>query len=93
MSDKRLKDSIKQHEARKRAEAMEKLKEIKTVTPAGEEDKISFDQWWMMVNKSSQLKPWMKEVIFADFKGRSLTKEETAAKYDWALQQFGYKAN
>ncbi len=91
MANKKLKDSIKQHEARKRAEAMKKVKEIKTIDPDGEEEKVSFDQWWMMVNKSSQLKPWMKEIILADFKGQSLSKEETVEKYDKALEKFGYK--
>ena len=88
--DQATKDKIKAFEAEQRAKAMEKVKDVKIVTPAGEENKVSFDQWWMMINKSAKLKPWMKEVVFADFKGRSLSREETMEKYNWALRQFGY---
>jgi hypothetical protein len=89
--DKDLKRKIKEFEDQKRADAMGKVQEIIIVVPAGEESKISFDQWWMIVNKKVGLKSWMKEIVKADFKGRSLTSEETMEKFNWALNQFGYK--
>lgn len=52
---------------------------------------MSFDQWWMKVNKTMKFKPWLKEVLLADFKARGLGKEALESEYNAALDKFGYK--
>ena len=88
-ADKDLKTQIKEMEAKKRAESLASNK-ITFIQPDGESDKISYDQWWMVANKKKSLRPHLKEVILADFKGRGLSAKETQDKYDEALRLFGY---
>ena len=90
-SDSNLRSQIKVMEAAKRAEILSS-KPIHFVKPEGKEGKVSYDEWWMIANKKvKQMKPWMKEIVLADFKGRGLTISETMDKYDQALGLFGYK--
>lgn len=89
-SDKDLKSQIKAMEEKKRAQALSS-NEVKFIQPDGESDKISYDQWWMLANKKKAFRPHLKEVIYADFKGRGLTKSETAERYYEALRKFGYE--
>ena len=84
--------AIKAAQRRKREEAIKKVPEYAKPKPAAEvEKKISFDQWWMLVNKRVSLPYWQKEVILADFKGRGLSKMETEESFDNALKMFGVK--
>ena len=53
------------------------------------EDKISFDQWWILINKLGKLRPHLKEVLAVDFKSRGYSKSETRERYDEALKIFG----
>ena len=55
------------------------------------EEKISFDQWWMMINKKLKLQAHMKEILHVDFKARGLLKLELKQKFDEAMKLFGYK--
>lgn len=80
MKQKSLKRQIKEMEAAKRDQAKP------LVQP---ESKLSFDEWWIMLNKRMPLKPHLKEIIWADFNARGLKKEELAAKYDEGLKLFG----
>jgi hypothetical protein len=89
-TDKDLKSQIKMMEAEKRAKIMSS-NEIKFIQPDGDSSKISYDQWWMLASKKIAFRPWMKEVIFADFKGRGLTKTETQDRYNEAIRLFGYQ--
>jgi len=59
---------------------------------SNEENKISFDLWWIMTNKKREqaFPVWMKEIFEVDFKARGCAKTETKARYDEALKQFGY---
>lgn len=87
--DLELKMEIKKEEDKKRAEAMSKAEvNVVSTTP---ENTISYEQWWMMVNKPANLKPWMKEIVWADFKARGMKKEETKESFDAALRKFGIK--
>jgi hypothetical protein len=52
---------------------------------------ISYDQWWMIVNRKIKLQPWLKEVMFADFKARGAGKMETEKRYNELLKLFGYQ--
>ena len=52
------------------------------------QEKISFDSWWVLV-KDKIPKRHMKEIIFADFKGRKLSDMETKETYDAALKLYG----
>ena len=53
--------------------------------------KISFNNWWMkLIKKRPEIKPHMKEIIWADFKARKLTEKEEPAKYDEAMKLFGW---
>lgn len=88
-TDPELKRKIKEIEAKQREEAMASA-EITIVPPAGQDaEKISFDQWWMLLNGKMKLRPHMKEVIWADMKARGLTKMESAEAFDKALKLFG----
>jgi len=51
---------------------------------------VSFDQWWMSVNRKIKLQPWLKEVMFVDFKARGAGKMETEKRYNELLGLFGY---
>ena len=57
---------------------------------ADEPQKLPFSAWWMLANKKITFKPWMKEIILADFKARGLTETETLDDYYAALTKFGY---
>ena len=92
MNNEDLKQKIKQMEAEKRAKMMA-TSEIKFVKPAGEENTLSYDEWWMLTNKKLNLRPHLKEIILADFKGRGLTIKENLEKYNKALSLFGYSVD
>jgi hypothetical protein len=51
---------------------------------------VSFDAWWMVASKRLNLKGWLKEIIWADFKGRGLSEKETIQRYEEGLKLFGY---
>lgn len=80
MEQKNLKRKIKEMESAKRAEV-----EVAPILEA----KVSFDEWWIMLQKRLALRPHMKEIIWADFNARGLKKEELVAKYDEGLKLFG----
>lgn len=71
-----------------REEQLAKAPKKKESKDAG---KISYDQWWMMIQKKVKLRPHLKEVIWADFKARGAGKMESEEKYDELLKVFGYK--
>ena len=91
ISAKELKQKIKEAEARKRNEMLKNAETVNIVTPKGQENKVSFDEWWMVANKRANLKPWMKEIIRADFNARRLGKEEPFDTFDEGLRLFGVK--
>lgn len=80
---------IKEAEAEKREE-LYKNAEVKVVT-AEPDNKITFEQWWMLINKKVKMHAWMKEIVLADFKARKLTTSEPEDKYNEALRLFGIK--
>lgn len=80
---------MKKMEAAKREKAM-KSSSV-TIINGSKDSGIDFDTWWMDINRRVKMKPWMKEVVKADFKGRGLTLKETMEKYDDALRLFGIK--
>jgi hypothetical protein len=75
---------------REEEKAKQQIK-VEEVEQPVEEQKISFDLWWAEVNKKLNLPAYLKEIIWADFKGRGLKKDEAAAKYNDAIRLFGYK--
>lgn len=77
----------KEKERRKKQLKNEKVEVI--VDDNGE--KISFDQYWMLLNRKMELRPWLKEIMWADFKARGLSPHETEAAYNRASVQFGLK--
>lgn len=85
--DNELKKQIKAMEDRQRAESMAAAIEA---APA-KAPEMSFEKWWMMLASKITLRPNMKEILWADFKARGLSKNEEAAKYDEALKLFGIK--
>jgi hypothetical protein len=78
MEDKDLKTKIKEMETRKREEAALDV-----------EAKVSFDQWWVMLTKRMAVRPSLKEILWADFNARGVSKEELSSKYDECLKLFG----
>ena len=50
---------------------------------------VSFDQWWADSAASLKIAPSLKEVLRADFKGRSVEGLNTKERWDWAAKQFG----
>jgi hypothetical protein len=84
--DLELKQQIKAMEDQKRKENM-----AVEVAVSSETAKISFDQWWVIINTKVQMKPYMKEILLADFASRGLTKLEEEQKYNDTLRIFGIK--
>jgi hypothetical protein len=79
MAEKSLKRQIREMEAAKRdAQA----------APVPEKS-LSFDEWWILLQKRTPLRPHLKEIIWADFNARGLKKQELATKYDEGLKLFG----
>ena len=84
------------HRQIKAAEAVEREKALKeakvTIITAGDDSDLKeFDVWWMDINRRVTMKPWMKEIVKADFKGRGLSNKETMERFDDALRVFGLK--
>ena len=73
---------------RQREEAIKNAPVVKTT---GTGNDISYDQWWMLINKKLSLPYHLKEVIKVDFKARGAGKMETEKKYNELLRLFGYK--
>jgi hypothetical protein len=83
--DLELKRQIKEMEDKLRSE------NAAQVQPDAEDSKISFDQWWIIINGKVSMRPHLKEILLADFRARGLSKREDEAAYDNALKLFGIK--
>ena len=90
-SDLDLRVKIKNMEKKKRSQTLKAADKVEVITGDSDEPKVSFDQWWMLVNKRVRLKSWMKEIILVDFQARGLSKSESENKYNQALTLFGIK--
>lgn len=87
--DPELKRQMKEMEDKQREHALANA-EVTIVPPPGQDvKKVAFDQWWMMLNGKKKLRPSLKEVLWAEFKSRGLSKEESVEAYDNALKLFG----
>lgn len=87
--DPELKRQMKEMEDKQREEALASA-EVTIVPPPGQDvEKVSFDQWWMMLNGKKKRRSSLKEVLWAEFKSRGLSKEEAVEAYDNALRLFG----
>lgn len=85
-----LKRQIKEMEDQARIEAMASA-EVTIVQPDGaDQEKVSFDQYWMLAQGKVKMRSHLKEIIWADMKARGLSKSESIEKYDAALRLFGY---
>lgn len=82
--DLELKRQIKEMEDKLRREAPPAVS-----NPEDAENKISFDQWWVMINQKVTIRPQYKEVLLVDFQARGLTKLETEQRYNDTLRVFG----
>jgi len=80
MKEKSLKHQIKEMEDAQRELA---------AAPITLDTTVSFDHWWILLNKRMSLRPHLKEIMWADFNSRGLKKEELVARYDEGLRLFG----
>lgn len=80
-----LRKKMREVEDKSRTAAMEAI----PVVQAPSDSEISFDQWWILINKVGKLRPHMKEILEVDFKARGLSKSETKERYDATLKIFG----
>lgn len=78
-----LRAAIKEMEAKKREEA---FKNIENQTP----EKVNFSVWFYMRSEMIP-KQHVREVIWADFKGRGLSDTETMEVFDNALRAYGIR--
>jgi len=85
-----LHQKIKAAETAEREKTLKKAK-ITIITEDKDSDLREFDIWWMDINRRVDMKPWMKEIVKADFKGRGLSDKETIERFDDALRTFGLK--
>jgi len=69
----------------------EQLKNAPPEPKSDSDDKISYDQWWMLISRKVTLRPHLKEIIRVDFKARGAGKMESEEKYNELLRVFGYK--
>ena len=91
LEDKLLREKMKEMERAKRDKLLAENKvRIQRAEPQ-EDGKIDFDSWWSPTAKRLSIKPWMKEIIKADFKGRGLSNREAPEKYEEGLSLFGIK--
>lgn len=74
------KDEKRQQSAKAKAPAQEQARP----------SKMSFDAWWAVTAKKIA-EHHRKEIVFADFKARGLSANETMAAYNNALQRYGVK--
>ena len=86
--DLELRERIARMEKAKRERA---LKDVPKAPPKKVAEGIAFKIWWMEISKALNLRPYMKEIILADFKARGLGEKEPKEKYMHALELFGYK--
>jgi len=85
-----LKQSIKEAESKKRDEIL-KTTEVTFINADEKSDnKITFEQWWMIAYKKVDMRPHVKEILKVDFQSRGLSLKETEEKYNEALRVFGY---
>ncbi len=82
--DLELKRQIKEMEDALRKEAIVESK-------PDEQEGMSFDQWWIIINQKVSMRPHLKEILIADFKARGLSKLESEEKFNEALKLFGIK--
>jgi len=88
--DLELHNKMKTMETAKREESLKDAK-VTIITQGSDDNTIDFDTWWMDINRRVTLKPWIKEIIKADFNSRGLDKEEPIERYDETLRLFGFK--
>lgn len=82
-----IKKKIKEMEATARKE--KQAQAIDMQVAAVQNDKISFDQWWMLLCSKKSVRSYLKEILLVDFIARGLTKSETEQTYNDALKLFG----
>lgn len=74
--------------------AMETKKKEETAAMVVEkptDELISFDQWWVKLQRIKPLPAWEREIIWADMKARGLKRTATHEAYNKALALYGYK--
>jgi len=59
--------------------------------PLKQEEKIDFEQWWLIRSPILEQPSYIKDILKADAKGRKLDTHETVERWDWAARQFGLK--
>ncbi len=80
-----LKAKIKLAENTKRQEAMKKA------APKGvQKVKMDYDSWYAL-RSGGIPKQHLKEIVWADFSGRGLDRQEECSIYDEALDKYGVK--
>jgi hypothetical protein len=82
-----IKKKIKEMEAAIRKE--QPAQAVDTQAAAAQNDKISFDQWWMILCSKKIVRSYLKEILIVDFMARGLTKNETEQTYNDTLKLFG----
>jgi hypothetical protein len=82
--DRELKRAIKEMEDKLRQEAAPAAS-----NPEDIDNKVSFDQWWVMIHSKVSMRPHYKEILLVDFQARGLTKLETEQRYNDTLRVFG----
>lgn len=85
-----LRRRIKKAESEKREKAM-RDNPVTIITGGDDSDKITFEQWWMIINRKVKMRTHLKEILLVDFQSRGLTKSEPESKYNEALRVFGIK--
>lgn len=70
---------------------MKKSKKKEQSKPAQvQPQEVPFDVWWALTAPKGNFKPYLKEIMVADFKSRGLSKCETMDTFNEALRLFGY---
>lgn len=73
--------AIKEYERQQRLKA----------PPVPQEEKIDFEQWWLIRSPTLGQPSHVKDILKADARGRKLSSKETMERWDWAARQFGLK--
>ena len=73
------------------AKAIKEMEQSKRSPVVDLTEKVEFDYWWALRKDQLGQPAHIKEIVWADMKGRGLSKEESLDSWDKAARIFGLK--
>ena len=73
------------------AKAIKEMEQSRRAPTVDLTEKVEFDYWWALRKDQLGQPAHIKEIVWADMKGRGLSKEESLESWDKAARIFGLK--